>query len=283
MDSQSIDLLLSIILKFIQILAYLLFPITTIAGVYLYYFPRKFKSLSAFHISKSLLDTHATLGNHQVDLVIDDNRIESIQRDHLVIWNSGSVPISKEDIPDNYQVCIVAPSGSRCLSAVIVGITNQYNEIHIEDNSRNTHILKIVFNFLDPGDGFYIDVLHNGLKPVELIFPVKGIPQGVNCLKNYMSGQPLQWLGEIKAVVKVIFLLMFFCGALIAVLLLSPKANVFGSNPEEPPAEYVIGLVFLLLFIFIMCTFTARWIKSFIYAAKRMPFRLTELAYSRSQ
>jgi hypothetical protein len=94
----------------------------------------------------------------------------------VIIWNAGTATVTGNDIVESDQLRLVLPPGTRVLQARLRLATRPVNAFSVRPDAQNA---VLAFDFLDPGDGALVSVLHTS----ETVLPqiagtVRGLPAG---------------------------------------------------------------------------------------------------------
>jgi hypothetical protein len=138
--------------------------ISIFLGYYFYFKSKNVKKL-VFHFSRTCLQpiTHP-------DIVINykENKITSLNRLVLLIYNNGNVEIRSSDIPENKFPKIYFMEGVKLLSYNLLEKSN--DNIAINMNQTDDGDLITEFNYLNPRDGFVVEVFYDSIKELERPF-----------------------------------------------------------------------------------------------------------------
>lgn len=104
-----------------------------------------------------------------------------------VVWNNGNQTINGSQVVDSDPLRIMLPDGVTILRAGVISATRPVVEANIEVDAPRSWA-KLRFDFLDPGDGVAVVVLHTGsLLPPALGGTVRGLAAGPRRLKGSRS------------------------------------------------------------------------------------------------
>ena len=96
----------------------------------------------------------------------------------IVIWNNGDRTISGTDLVERDPLRVEVPAAGRILKHTIVRQPRTVNAWHVDQPSSNR--LDLSFDFLDPGDGIRLEVIHSQLgRELDLTGTIRGIPAGL--------------------------------------------------------------------------------------------------------
>ena len=152
----------------------------------------------------------------------------------IAIWNAGNRTIFSEDLSDNDPIIIDPLHNSDVFEIAILEQTKTANQANLIEVTNNPNSREVRFDYLDPGDGILINVVHNGdsKEEFEISGSIKGgyvkkrgsYPESAIANPNVLSmatpeessGGELAWrrifyriLSFVSLVVSVLFLLKF--------------------------------------------------------------------------
>jgi hypothetical protein len=102
------------------------------------------------------------------ELTFHGQKIPTISRGVLRIWNSGNETLGGELVPSHDQLRIEIPDGEFLLVATIKE-TNPVNKFTIEIDAQDPKVAILEFDFLDPTDGVVVAFLHSSMQAVPKI------------------------------------------------------------------------------------------------------------------
>ncbi|MBZ5518837.1 hypothetical protein [Bacillus sp. KS1] len=134
-----------------------------------------------------LLSTRRVIGKdnfaaEDIEINIKGKSVKTLNNTIIKIRNNGNETINGQDIAGKDPIRFEVNSGEEIISATILNQTNLTNDISIKHSSNEPNILHIEFDYLDPGDGVAIEVLHTDNKDSH---DIKGIIKGIKSFKNY--------------------------------------------------------------------------------------------------
>ncbi len=148
------------------------------------FFHRKskiFKALKYVEDSRPLIQNSKSV-HDDVEVTFKGNHQENLTVSRLTFWNSGRKTIDANDVATAAPITIVVPNEHEFLAARILYVTDEKTKITISNKSLNLPESKetgrkISFEFLEPGDGAVVQILHTAKFTVEpkLIGKIKGI------------------------------------------------------------------------------------------------------------
>jgi hypothetical protein len=136
-----------------------------LASIYFFFRSRKRKIFAVDY----LLSVLQTKSHPEITISFHKRKIENLWRVYLLFWNAGQKEIRASDIPSQGGPAVEFVEGTRVLSSVVKKASS--DEISFM-TSTDTNLLKLHFDFLNPGDGAVIEVLFEDLsdRPLPPLF-----------------------------------------------------------------------------------------------------------------
>ena len=98
--------------------------------------------------------------------------IPDLSISHFYIWNSGNLVVNNDDIVSAKPLCIKNTAESTILEAVIIRENEETNAFSISSHEEKAII---DFDYVEPGQGILVQVLHTGpIKDIEIDCKIKG-------------------------------------------------------------------------------------------------------------
>lgn len=115
----------------------------------------------------------------EVEIRFRGQVVERLGKVYIVFWNSGTALLRGSDIIDNDPLRCECAKGSRILEARAVKITRPTTKFAVKLNPTVPHSAIITFDYLDPGDGAIIELLHTAAERYpEIKGTIRGVPKG---------------------------------------------------------------------------------------------------------
>ena len=116
----------------------------------------------------------------EIEVRFNGIEVPQVTACRVFLWNSGQRTIRGEDIVARDPCRIQLESGTQVLKQTILRETRSVNGVRTDCSSQMPHVITITFDFLDPNDGFTLEVLHSGpRKELRVAGTIKGIPKGI--------------------------------------------------------------------------------------------------------
>lgn len=125
----------------------------------------------------------------EVEIRFAGSPVPRVSKSTIVFWNGGSSTARGSDIVEADPIRLRFQDGCQVLQAQIAVASRPVNGVMV---TRHDHdAVEISFDFLDPGDGCVVEILHTDSKRTSRVSgTVRGIPRGV------------EWRGRIREPVK---------------------------------------------------------------------------------
>jgi len=204
-----------------------------------FYLKSKKEKRPVFGISTTLLIKNLKSRYAKLRIEMDAVEISSLSVTKIYFWNEGKETIDKTDISTIAPLKIIADPDTKILSCDLLKFSSNSNNVSITPAQEGKEY-KISFNYLDPSQGFAMQILHDGesKKPILIIGDIKG------------HGRPKQiQLNARDDIVPVIvggFFSTWFGYALISSL-----ARAKSENPSTIIIVSIIAIVFIIVSILV--------------------------------
>ncbi len=122
---------------------------------------------------------------NEVTVSFQGKEVDRLTKTTLIIWNNGTEVLDGTNVITSDPISISFNETDNILSYKILKSTKKVNNIQITKNIANTHQLILNFDYLDPEDGFILEILHDSeLRTPKITGTIKGIPHGIIDLGN---------------------------------------------------------------------------------------------------
>lgn len=164
-----------------------LFLAASVLAIYLYYKSKAHPKISYDCKEVSLIGSYQANFARDLEVIFQGKKVNRITITQFVIWNSGNTTINQDQLVDKDHFRIDLQSNNQILKTQILKTTRDVNSANIAIASEKS--AEIDFIFLDPGDGFTIEITHAGkLGELKVAGTIKGMPLGI---KKYESSELL--------------------------------------------------------------------------------------------
>ena len=156
-----------------------------IAGIVLaivFYLRSKRKAKLAYqHDHVMLVGGRGAAFSDEVEIRFAGTVVPRITASKIVIWNCGDRTINGADVVAGDRLRLEVLDSGQILKHTILCQTRSVNGWKIDQPAPN--LLNLIFDFLDPGDGINIEVVHSQAgNKLGVKGTIKGMPEG---LRNY--------------------------------------------------------------------------------------------------
>jgi len=130
----------------------------------------------------------------EVEIIFNGQSVPRLTSTQCFFWNAGKSPISGADIVPGDPLRLELDEGDEIVKARVVRTTRSVNNIQV-DSPPKSHRALVTFDFLDPGDGVVLELLHtSALKFPKVAGTIKGIPRG---LVDITGSSKIEVLGKV--------------------------------------------------------------------------------------
>ena len=191
-----------------------------------------------------------------IDILFKGASVPRLAVAHIVFWNSGNASIRASDIVDSDPIRCRVEADSKLLRVRVLKETRSTIRFQVLAHPTAPNEALLSFDYLDPGDGAVVEVLHTAQRRFpEIVGTLRGVPRGVLDwghlrLAGGRSG-PALLRGEgfpFPALVlrrRVLFVLLAVAMATVAAALLAPDS--FFRPPQEADHTLVNRVVFTVV------------------------------------
>lgn len=178
----------------------------------------------------------------EIEFLFRGRRVPNVTLSHVSIWNMGNTTLKRDQIVTTDPLRIVTSVGGTVLEATILQRTREVNDFSCVVRSTAGNEVECQFDYLDPGDGALIKLIHTGDDKVRVVGTLRGVPKGI-----WVSGVPKRPESKEQAPLSpsgamamgVIFLLLGLPG------ILAPFFGASGPWPLIGGTLAVLGVMFL--------------------------------------
>lgn len=199
--------------------------------------------------------------------------VQRLTKTNLIFWNAGADTLRWSDVVSTDPLRMVFDKGSEILRADIVKTTRDINVCKLVIDQSEKNSLQLEFDFLDPGDGASIEILHTSKsRAPTFLGSIRGVPEGVinwgRILTSQRGSPPLP---RILRAPKPIFIIGIVLGLFIIVFgLISDTTLVklsedIATNDKGVFLKYffiVLGIIYAALPAFLLWSGRKRFPKS---------------------
>ena len=95
-----------------------------------------------------------------MEVLFEGKRVPALSVSRIAIWNAGTETLRGSDVAPRDPLCILHPSSADILKVKIIESSRTALEVALTATSADQNSGQITFEFLDPGDGFLLEVVH---------------------------------------------------------------------------------------------------------------------------
>ena len=128
----------------------------------IFYFKSKKSKILSYAKRSYRIITNRFSSIEGVKVLLFDKEVETVTSTRVAIWNGGNETIHDNDIASMQPVIVSALDNEKIYKATIIEVSNDYNKIELSNIENLPNGWKLNFEYLDPGDGVVIEILHNG-------------------------------------------------------------------------------------------------------------------------
>ena len=125
-----------------------------------------------------LIGGRSSAFSEEVKVYFRDHEVPRLTLTRIWFWNAGKRGVRGEDIVDSDPLRINFPGG--VLKTTVLQQARNVSGLTVVPKEGTRPEVIVSFDFLDPGDGAVVEVLHSGAKGgVQVDGTVRGLPAGV--------------------------------------------------------------------------------------------------------
>jgi hypothetical protein len=149
-----------------------------VIGVILAYSFKSKSRLAAQTNTLELIGRNAILPNG-IEFLFRGNKVPKVTLSRVAIWNIGNTTIEGKQIVTSDPLRIVISQGSDVLEATVRSRTREVNHVSCTSRPGAANEVECRFDYLDPGDGALIQLIHTGNDIVKVLGTLRGVPKGI--------------------------------------------------------------------------------------------------------
>jgi len=116
----------------------------------------------------------------EVDILFKGNSVGRLTLTKIYIWNAGKLTLNGSQIVEADPLRCEVEETESILKADVAAITRKVNNVTVAKHENKQNVAFFNFDYLDPGDGARIDLLHTSEKQyLHLKGCIRGIPGGI--------------------------------------------------------------------------------------------------------
>jgi hypothetical protein len=144
---------------------------------------------------------------------------------------------------DSDPLRIIVSEGSSILDTAVLNRTRLANDVSCALRPDSGNEIECRFDYLDPGDGALIQLIHTGTDKVQVSGSLRGLPKGVLIIGTPRKETPQKQRELSPLATRLLALLFLFLG--VALLAVTITGRV--SPAEKWPIFALVGIMFTTL------------------------------------
>lgn len=198
-----------------------------------------------------------------ITLYFQNIKVETVSKNLLKIWNSGNKIINQEDVVESDSLRVKIEGDGKLLKSKILKSSREQSNFFIEE-IHSDNIAKIKFDYIEPGEGCMLEILHTSEEPVKVECTIKGMKAGLRQIKNLEKNKKIIIRGTHIGISYRVFLWTLF-GSTIALsslafadILIDSENLIFQNESKINPSEKLLFASFLAAYSFFTAFFLWR-------------------------
>jgi hypothetical protein len=160
-----------------------------IIGVVVAYAYKARPRLAARKNTLELVGANAVLPD-EIEFLFRGNKVPKVTMSRVAIWNIGNTTVHGGQIVASDPLRIITSAESTILDATIRQRTRSVNDFSCVLRQGTTNEIECRFDYLDPGDGALIQVIHTGDDELKILGTMREVPKGILLLGNKPKPKP---------------------------------------------------------------------------------------------
>lgn len=192
----------------------------------------------------------------EVEIRYKDKEVQRLTLTSVYFWNDGRTMMRGNQIVEDDPLRYEFDPSDEILKAHVATSTKPANKVTARAADNDKHTLLVDFDYLDPGDGVRIDILHTSAHRYPKIEgSLRGIPKGVSRIDPSPASAFDLAFRRILRNPKPLYVVTLFVGitglvvGALPTLWLEAISGVIISAPAEPVKSPVSGIRFIALFV----------------------------------
>lgn len=220
-----------------------------------YFFYRKSQirpSLSYQMQSFKIIEKSKQILPKEVKIFFGDNAVPRLTKTEVVLWNSGRTTFRENDIVVGDPLRLEFHKNTQILQARVTKSNRDANQFTSVIRANSPNVVDFNFNYLDPGDGVVIEILHTDKELYHKIEgTMRGLPKGaqdwgyIYLSPFYNTKAKYKSLQSFIRLVTILFsIISIFLGSILAGL---TKGSILIKPPAGKIPLLIFGVCFLIL------------------------------------
>ena len=116
----------------------------------------------------------------KLEILFEGKSIPRLTETYIIFWNSGKAILDGEGIASDDPLRLKFSENAEVLRVRVLKVTRTANKFIAEINSSSQNEVIYSFDYLDPGDGATIEILHTAQERYPKVQgTIRGVPKGV--------------------------------------------------------------------------------------------------------
>jgi hypothetical protein len=121
-----------------------------------------------------LMNTQTDIARDPLRISYGDTVISQVSRTYVAFWNHRGDTVRASDAVEQDPLRVKLPDGDTALQAGIVAYSREQCDIRVTLNDNERSVVDFTFDFLDEGDGFILEIIHQGDSPGVVTGTLRG-------------------------------------------------------------------------------------------------------------
>jgi hypothetical protein len=220
-----------------------------IIGIILWYASKSRSRLAAQANSLELVGPNAAFPS-DLEFLFKGHKVPNVTLSRIPIWNIGNTTVKGDQITSSDPLRIITSAGSTILEATIRAYTRQVNGFTCTSRPVSNEIA-CQFDYLDPGDGALIQIIHTGNDELKVVGTLRAVPKGILKVASTPKKKPQSPQTQLSPFAARLLALLLLIGGVGLMVASLTGWIVFSDDPRRAVAWFVWtpliagGIVFL--------------------------------------
>lgn len=115
-----------------------------------------------------------------MDILFNKQPVPRLTLSYVVFWNSGKATIPGEHVVEDDSIRLEIDQESDILKANVLKVSRKVTKFNLQKNQDKPYQAIVTFDYLDPGDGAVLELLHTSKhRNPKILGTIRGVPQGI--------------------------------------------------------------------------------------------------------
>ncbi|BBY87833.1 hypothetical protein [Mycolicibacterium tokaiense] len=139
----------------------------------------------------------------RLNMEFDGSKILSVSRTRFAMWNARGDTVRGSDIVPTDQLRLELESDAVVLHARVLTVSREQIDAKCEFGSDDPQCARLSFDFLDPSDGFIVELLHTSPRRAKLVGTIRGAEvasskRGIDLSNDALDAVSERWFLRFK-------------------------------------------------------------------------------------